>query len=168
MYCLHKKSLYRRAVCATGQLAGDDGRQLMGRGTWADGAIVLAYRQGGGDGTVSPESREPRLGSDWGLSAPPLGPTLSCFLAAARRGGRCPRHAWLFLCRWWAAGRGGTRRRRRSTPTSCIHRQHTRALWLSSLVPLPLPLPLLSRPSTGRRRTLEQPRHAGSPPPQPR
>ena len=60
----------------------------MGRGTRADGAIVLAYRQGGTDGPVRAESREPTLGSDRGLLAPPLCPTLSCFFAAARRRGR--------------------------------------------------------------------------------
>ena len=35
-----------------GQLAGDDGRQLMGRDTKAEGAILLAFRQGGADGPV--------------------------------------------------------------------------------------------------------------------
>ena len=51
------KSPVPGALFGYGQLAGDDGRQLMGRDTWADGAIVLAHRQGGGDGPVSPESR---------------------------------------------------------------------------------------------------------------
>jgi len=41
----------------------------MGRGTRADGAIVLAYHQGGVDGPVRAESREPTLGSDRGLLA---------------------------------------------------------------------------------------------------
>ena len=101
MYGIHKKSLYWRAVRATGQLAGDDGRQLMGRGTRADGAIViivLAYRQGGADGPVRAESREPTLGSDRGLLAPPLYPTLSCFSrSCTTRTAR--RRASLCLCR---------------------------------------------------------------------
>ena len=60
----------------------------MGRGTRADGAIVLAYRQGGADGPVRAESRELTRGSDRGLLAPPLCPTLSSFFAAAWRRGR--------------------------------------------------------------------------------
>ena len=71
----------------------------MGLRTRADGAIVLAYRQGGGDEAVRAESRESTLGSDRGLSAPPLRPSLSCSSRSCETTRTARRRASLFLCR---------------------------------------------------------------------
>ena len=140
----------------------------MGRGTRADGAIILAYRQGGTDGPVRAESREPRLGSDRGLSAPPLRPTLSCFLAAARRRGRrgAVRACFSAGDGWRGRlGRGDGEEARQHHPFIGYHQSSTA---LPSHPTSPPSSPPISQPSAGRRRTLLQPRHAGSPPPQPR
>jgi len=74
----------------------------------------------------------------------------------------------LIFCCWCAVGQAGTGRRRRSSATACIHRQHTRALWLSPLGPTSPPFPSLSHASTRRRRALLHPHNAGRSLPQPR
>ena len=151
-----------------GQLAGDDGRHLMGWDTRADGAIVLAYRQGGGDGAVRAESREPTLGSDRGLSAPPLRSSLSCSSRSSRRRGRRgPARA----CCCAGGGRRGRVGRGDGDDTRRHHAfiaKDQSSSALPSHPTSPPSSPPISQPSTGRRRTLDQPRHAGSPPPQPR
>ena len=140
----------------------------MGWDTRADEAIVLAYRQGGGDGAVRAESREPTLGSDRGLSAPPLRSSLSCSSRSSRRRGRRgPARA----CCCAGGGRRGRVGRGDGDDTRRHHAfiaKDQSSSALPSHPTSPPSSPPISQPSTGRRRTLDQPRHAGSPPPQPR
>jgi len=135
----------------------------MGWDTRADGAIVLAYRQGGGDGAVRAESREPTLGSDRGLSAPPLRSSLSCSSRSSRRRGRRgPARA----CCCAGGGRRGRVGRGDGDDTRRHHAfiaKDQSSSALPSHPTSPPSSPPISQPSTGRRRTLDQPRHAGSP-----
>ena len=136
----------------------------MGRGTWADGAIVLAYRQGGGDCAVRAESREPTLGSERGLSAPPLCPSLSCVSRSCETTRTAPAPCEAVFLQVMGGGAGWDKETEKKHVNIIHSSPNIRALRLSPLVLLPLPLPLLSRsPPPGAAGRLTSPAMPAAP-----
>ena len=117
----------------------------MGRGTRADGAIVLAYRQGGADGPVRAESREPTLGSwtgaFWLLPCVPPCPVFSQL--HGDEDGEAPREPVFVQV---VGGRAGWDEETEEKHANIVHSSaNTRALRLSPLILLPSFFPHLSR-----------------------
>ena len=109
-----------------------------------------------------------RFRSDRGLSAPPLRSPYPVFsqLRDEEDGARATR-ACLSAGdgRRGRLGQGDEEEARQHHPFIAKHQSSSA---LPSRPTSPPSSPPISQPSAGRRRTLDQPRHAGSPPPQPR
>ena len=134
---------------------------LMGRLSWPTARVAWTGR------CAQRAGSRPwvRTGAFWLL---PCVPPCPVFFTAARRRGRRGAARACFCAGGGRQGRLGRGDGGEARQLRAFVGNTQSSLALPSRPTSPPSSPPISQPSTGRRRTLDQPRHAGSPPPQPR